>query len=128
MRPKCIKALSRRGLARVHLGEYTTAQSDILNALEFLPENEVAEKERIKIILMKAKKGLTEQNKALEKRKSSMKKAFAAKEGGIGDSRVKPDPKPKKVKPFNRTPQYTMLVMAAGVIASILVLFFFFFK
>ena len=88
MRPKCVKALSRRGLARVQLGDYSPAQSDILNALEYLPDDEVVERERIKAILVKAKKGLSEQNKALDKRKASMQKAFAAKEGGIGDSRV----------------------------------------
>lgn len=90
LRPTCTKALSRRGLARVQLGEYTAALSDILHALDLIPADDVAERERVKIIMLKAKRGLQEQNKSLEKRKASMQKAFADKDGGIGDSRVKP--------------------------------------
>lgn len=122
LRPKCVKALSRRGLARVHLGEYVTAQSDILNALEFLPEDEAVERERIKAILMKAKKGVSEQNKALEKRKASMRKAFASKDGGIGDKRVKTPPKVKLRKQSNVTNGNYIVKIAVITCVSMLIM------
>jgi hypothetical protein len=119
LRPECVKALSRRGLARVQLGEYTQGESDVNKALELLPEDEVAERERIKIILMKAKKGLNEQKKSLEKRKKSMQKGFAAKDGGIGDSRVKPDPKPKRPKPQQSKSQVSLFILGSLVVLLI---------
>jgi hypothetical protein len=123
-----VKALSRRGLARVQLGDYSLAQSDILNALDLLHENDVAERERIKIILMKAKKGLSDQNKALEKRKESMQRAFAAKDGGIGDSRVKPEPRQKKVKQsssFSLLPARSQAPLVIFIFLFIAVVYFY---
>lgn len=98
LRPQCIKALSRRGLARIQLGDYSDGEGDVKLALSLLPEDDTIEQERLKVILMKAKKGLHDQTKALDKRKVSIQKAFAAKEGGIGDIRVKSDSRLKKSK------------------------------
>ena len=107
--------MSRRGLARVHFGEYKKGESDALKALEYIPEDNITERERVKIIVMKARRGINLQNESLEKRKSSMQKAFAAKEGGIGDSRVKPDPKPKRVQQKPQS-QHHFIIISSLVI------------
>ena len=123
-----MKALSRRGLARVQLGEYAQGEKDVIRALELLPADDLVERERIKIILMKAKKGLQEQKKAVEKRKASMRKGFTSKEGGIGDSRVKADTKPRKARPSAVSLKYLApsIVLGSVFVAMISVTYYLF--
>ena len=125
LRPKCAKALARRGLARVYLGNYMKAQNDILEALDVVTNDDVVERERLKGILTKAKKGISDQNKALEKRKESFQKAFASKEGGIGDERVKEKYKNKKRKPVISKSYYSAwgsIVICALILMAITLL------
>lgn len=94
----------------------------MLRALELLPEEDITERERLKAIIMKAKKGIQEQTKALDKRKASMQKAFAAPEGGIGDSRVKPNKRPKISQQMQSKPsQRVSHILKYGSILVVLI-------
>jgi hypothetical protein len=87
----CEKALVRRGMAYFHLGEYqlslndfhaalrSSAQDDNQDDAQSEEESSVNQKEnknKIQSFILKAEKGLSEQKKAILKRKSALQKAF----------------------------------------------------
>jgi tetratricopeptide (TPR) repeat protein len=77
LRPSCFKALLRRGMANIHLGEYEKAILDIEKSIQF-SESE-ADRGRAKIFLSKAENGLIQQGKALERRKRALQNVFKPK-------------------------------------------------
>lgn len=93
LRPKCARAIARRGIALLHIGEYDRSLKDLIEG-EKLTEDP-AEKGRIKILISKAEKCVEEQEKALARRRKAMQSAF---KDGTGDERVTAAASSKKKK------------------------------
>lgn len=93
LRPKCAKALMRKGIAFVNIGEYEMAISFLRSSLdncESSPDSpdqcnlnkcnmlNESDKQRVEIFLIKASKGRKLERKSLQSQKKSLEKGFAS--------------------------------------------------
>ena len=130
LRPKCARAIVRRGTALLQLGEYKRSKRDLQEGLELT--SDLAEKGRIKILLSKAEKCVSKQEKALARRKKAVATAFA--ESGTGDERTAAAEKKMAKKNSSRAPEVAKApnngvtigsyVVAFGVMAAAVFLFY----
>ena len=87
LRPKCGKALMRRGMSMLHFGEFKKALADFDRALEIGGDGDgedgdvilpvtAADRQRIPILIHKAQQGLESEAKAVARQKKSLEKHF----------------------------------------------------